>query len=198
MTDGELKTGLSQARGDQVLGLTAAQLGVRNLGATPTELPRVRDQVYTSNQELWHALIDERLRATAIVRLENFWLSEWFPLRPGLFHTPRGRRNRSTANRYLLGGPGVSDEGLRQFQDRFGRHVSPQVLRHLQLESAVVYDPYGKSFMLDGGVGCVRLKCKQIPAGRAWFMGASSRPNATYRKLILFAGVAVGAGRWLG
>jgi hypothetical protein len=26
----------------------------------------------------------------------------------------------------------------------------------------------------------------------------TSRPNATYRELILFAGVTVGAGRWLG
>ena len=67
MTKGGLGTGLSPARGDQVLGLTAAQLGVRNLGASQVKSPNARDRVYTSNEELWHALLGEHLRATAVV-----------------------------------------------------------------------------------------------------------------------------------
>ncbi len=179
MTEGGSETGLSVARGEQVLSLTAAQLGVRNLGTSPMELPGAKDQIYRSNQELWHALIDARIRATAVVRLEDFWLSEWFPLRPGLFHTPRGRQSRSMAKRFVITGPGASADGLRQFENRFGRVVSSEVLERIQFESTFVYDPYGKTFMLDGGVGCIRLKCKEIPAaGRVWFMGASSTPVA--------------------
>ena len=178
MIEGGSATGLSPARGRQVLGLGAAQLGVRNLEASPAEPPRARDRVYTSNEELWDALINETLRATAVVTLENFWLSEWFPLRPGLFHTPRGRQNRSIADRHLFVGPGASDNNLQQFQRQIRRTVPPKVLERIRFGSGFVYDPYGKSFMLDGGIGCVRLKCKQIPAGLVWFMGASATPVA--------------------
>jgi hypothetical protein len=177
MMDVESGTGVSRARPEQVLGVTAAQIGLQNLRAQTAEFPRAEDKIYASNQALWQALIGERLRATAVVKLEDFWLSEWFPLRPGLFHTPKGYENRSRANGHRLTGPGVSNEALQRFQYIFGP-VAPQILERFQLRSSLVYDPYGKSFMLDGGVGCVRLKCKQIPEGRAWFMGASSSPIA--------------------
>lgn len=39
---------------------------------------------------------------------------------------------------------------------------------------SVIYDPYGKSKMIEGGIGCVRLKDVSLPDGRTWFMGATS------------------------
>jgi hypothetical protein len=178
MTDGELGAGVSQARGEQVLRLAAAQLGVRNLGVPPDEVVGSRFRLYRSNYDLWDSLLDERLRPTENVMLEDFWLSEWFPLRPGLFHTRRGSQNRSMAQRHLLVGPGTSGKNLLEFQERFGRRISSRTYERLKREKAFVYDPYGKTYMLDGGVGCVRLKCKQTTAGQVWFMGASSTPIA--------------------
>ena len=178
MTDDTLEAGLSRMTGRQVLDLSTSQLGVRNLIATPVEVPKGADRAYRSNDELWHALLNERLRATAVIRLENFWLSEWFPLRPGLFHTRRGRDNRERANRYLLTGPGVSPDALREFHNLFRRDISPDILNRFRLESTYVYSPHGKTMMLDGGVGCIRLKPKQLPAGQVWFMGATSKPSA--------------------
>lgn len=178
MTDGRLETGLSRMKGRQVLDLAASQLGVRNLTAASVEAPRVEDRVYTSNDKLWRALIGERVRATAVVKLEDFWLSEWFPLRPGLFHTQRGRANRQRANRYLLTGPGASPDALREFHNIFGRNISPEILNRFKAESTYVYSPHGKTMMLDGGIGCIRLKSNQLSTGRVWFMGAASTPMA--------------------
>jgi TIR domain-containing protein len=172
------EAGISPTSGTQVLGVSAAQLGLPNLVSEPVVAPPQRDRVYGSNEDLWNDLIGRVLLAPSVIRLEAFWLSEWFPLRPGLFHTRGARDNRRMAKRYLLTGPGVTSDGLAQFERIFGRRVSPELIGRLRPDSTYVYDPYGKSLLLDGGVGCIRLKPKQAPAGPVWFMGASSTPVA--------------------
>jgi hypothetical protein len=173
------EAGISPATGDYVLAATAAQIAQRNLAAPPAAAAHsVRDHVYTSNEDLWHDLIRENVRAPSVIRLIDFWLSDWFPLRPGLYHTPVARNNRDMAGRHLLTGPGVNDEGLRAFEHVLQRSVSRELIGRLRPESTYVYDPYGKSMMLNGGVGCVRFKPKQLPEGQVWFMGASSTPVA--------------------
>jgi hypothetical protein len=173
MNDRALEAGVSRARGRQALSVGAAQFGVPSLVTPPKELPKEPDRVYASNEHLWQALINERVRATMIVQLPDFWLSEWFPLRPGLFHTPAGHVSRQTAQRFLLSGPGAAPDARKDFERWFGRTFSPELISRLP-PNAHVYDPRGKSLMLDGGVGCVRLKARDLLAGRAWFMGASS------------------------
>jgi len=174
MTEQEFEAGISPVGMGQVLHVSAAQLGVPNLVATEAEQFHGKDRVFRANEALWDTLLSDRLHATAVVRLDNFWLSEWFPLRPGLFHTMRGRQNRERARRYLLAGPGVGAGRLRGFEQTFGRSVSPELFSRLHPEFTYVYDPRGKSAMLDGGVGCIRLKSKHISSGQVWFMGASS------------------------
>ena len=41
-------------------------------------------------------------------------------------------------------------------------------------DTMLVSDPYGKSQMLEGGVGCFRLRPKQTRFGTVYFMGAST------------------------
>ena len=72
MADDTQETGLARLKGGQVLDFSASQLGVRNLTAVPVEAPRTKDRVYRSNDELWRALLSERVRATAVVKLEDF------------------------------------------------------------------------------------------------------------------------------
>jgi hypothetical protein len=173
------ETGISPATGDYVLAATAAQIAQRNLAAPPAAPERpVRDRTYTSNEDLWRDLIGDNVRAPSTIRLTDFWLSDWFPLRPGLYHTQAARNNRDMAQRHLLTGPGVNKEGLRAFERVLQRRLSRDLIRRLRPESTYVYDPYGKSMMLNGGVGCVRFKPKQLPEGQVWFMGASATPVA--------------------
>jgi hypothetical protein len=172
-----LETGITQLRKGEIIDLAVAQLGVRNLIAEPIDVPRVKDRVFSTNNELWRALIAERLRATATVELKDFWLSEWFPLRPGLFHSSGGEASRRAAQSWLLTGPEAS-RAMRTFREQYGREIPPAFVQHLESSSTRIYNPYGKALMLDGGVGCVRLKSKRLPIGEVWFMGATSEPVA--------------------
>jgi hypothetical protein len=116
--------GISPARSLQALEVTAAQFGVPNLVASPAASPTGRDRIYRSNERLWDALMQEQLRASMIIQLPVFCLSEWFPLRPGLFYTPAAGESRGHALRQLLAGPG-KDYGARDsFERWFGRPIS--------------------------------------------------------------------------
>jgi hypothetical protein len=173
------EAGISPATGDYMLAVAAAQLAQRNLAAPlPEAACPVGDRAYTSNEELWHDLISDSVRAPAVIRLMDFWLSDWFPLRPGLYHTPAARSRRAMARGHLLSGPGVNSEGLQAFERLIQHRLSQKLIGRLRPESTYVYDPYGKCLMLDGCVGCVRFKPKQLPEGEVWFMGASSTPVA--------------------
>jgi hypothetical protein len=177
MSSDPLGTGITQLRKSEVIDLAVAQLSVRNLIAEPIDLPRVKDRVFSTNNDLWRALIAERLRATTTVQLNDFWLSEWFPLRPGLFHSNDGEVSRRAAQSWLLTGPEAS-RAARIFREQYGREIPPGLVRRLRSSSTRIYNPYGKALMLDGGVGCIRLKSKRLPMGEVWFMGATSEPVA--------------------
>jgi GNAT superfamily N-acetyltransferase len=98
------------------------------------------------NAELWRLFVTEHLFDTRRVRLEHFHLFEWFPLKPGMFHTPEGRSYRDTAAQFLK----KQDDGQWY------------------------YSPLGKLNMLRGGVGAVRLKHRPIGGKDYYFMTASS------------------------
>jgi|SRR5580704_16391989 hypothetical protein len=73
------EAGISPATGDYMLAVAAAQLAQRNLAAPlPEAACPVGDRAYTSNEELWHDLISDSVRAPAVIRLMDFWPSDWF------------------------------------------------------------------------------------------------------------------------
>ncbi|MBT7015632.1 MAG: hypothetical protein HN965_05035 [Anaerolineae bacterium] len=100
----------------------------------------------TSNQEAWQLFLNEELYDTRRITLTHFHLFEWFPLTPGLFHTPSARQNRENA--YKM-----------RFKAQNGRSY---------------FNPYGKADMLRGGIGAVRLRPRKVLEEPHFFMTASS------------------------
>src|SRR5260370_1696049 len=105
--------------------------------------------VYHENNLLWEdMLITKRFYHGCRLRLEAFFLFEWFPRSPGLFFTEQGRIARQEA------------------QHRIHTIKSGQ-------SEMVVYDPYGKQSMLDGGIGNIRLNPIIVSAQEWMLMSAS-------------------------
>jgi|GEM_PF-1028969 len=99
-----------------------------------------------SNAEAWALFIEERLYDTRRVTLEHFHLFEWFPLAPGLFHTPAAYSARQWAMQNKELGP----------------------------DGKTYFNPVGKLSMLRGGIGAVRLRPRLIAGEPHYFMTASS------------------------
>lgn len=132
-----------------------------------------RRQAFAQNTTLWRAIVaaaevTERVQ----IELKDFFLSEWMPLRPGLFHTQNAAQSRrmalqtSTIRPDDAEAPDVLRQALRLSRSRRGwqrRHD------HIRL-----FDPHGKMQMIDGGIGCVRLKPVATRANHRWMLGASS------------------------
>ncbi|MBQ1028922.1 hypothetical protein KBX26_02730 [Micromonospora sp. C97] len=112
---------------------------------------------FSTNEEFWLAVFREQLRSGSIVRLDSFAISEWFPRSPGLFHTVHGTTNREMAQDRLYPAYSHEVEALRE--------VDPTLS---------VFTLAGKSAMLDGGFGCVRLRNRPTDQGLLWFMSASA------------------------
>lgn len=132
---------------------------------------RQGDRTFSSNEEFWQAVgcNDNPLKPNAVVRLRDFAVTEWMPRTPGLFHTSYAADRRRWADQFRM------DE--REFFDetafRSGRGAS-RITDDPRRATSVIYDPSGKSQMIEGGIGCVRLKDVSLPEGRTWFMGATS------------------------
>src|SRR5436309_3168861 len=69
------------------------------LEVPPMGGPKVR--IFHSNNGIWEAILREKLRYNATVIFESFFLFEWFPRSPGLFHTDSGRFARQEARRNI-------------------------------------------------------------------------------------------------
>ena len=89
----------------------------------------VPDRPIVSNNQFWELILRERLWYGMTVKLESFFLFEWFPRSPGLYYTGPARSARIEARKRVTMKDGI-----------------------------VAYDPYGKASMLDGGVGAIRLR----------------------------------------
>ena len=99
-----------------------------------------------SNSQVWKYFITEQLFDTRRLTLEHFHLFEWFPIAPGKYHTDRGKQARRIALEMLERDPA----------------------------GGYCFDPYGKSCMVEGGIGSVRLRPRQIAGEPHYFMTASS------------------------
>lgn len=153
------------------------QLDVIKYAFAPLRPTRaLSDREYSSNSKLWADLEDKTggLATNSVVHLHDFAITEWLPRSPGLYHNPRADGLRKQAEHYRMSerdflmraerrGIFRSQEGAREVNDEGGRD-----------RASVIYDPYGKARMIEGGIGCLRLKDLQLPQGRSWFLGATS------------------------
>jgi hypothetical protein len=98
------------------------------------------------NVEVWSQFINEYLYDTRRVTLKHFHLFEWFPLKPGKFHTEEASGYRGRAERQL----------------------------RRSADGETYFNPYGKASMVQGGIGAVRLRPRQIGGELHYFMTASS------------------------
>ena len=99
-----------------------------------------------SNREVWEKFIAEELFDTRRVTLEHFHLFEWFPLAPGKYHTPKARNYREAAQQQM----------------------------ELAPDGQTYFNPLGKSQMIQGGIGSVRLRPRTLADEAHYFMTASS------------------------
>jgi hypothetical protein len=144
---------------DVALGLED-QLATGTLSDQPLTLPSKRDRHFTSTLMLWQKIMSEGIRASRTVVLHDVLLSEWFPRSPGRYHTMQAAAARQRAQRLRMGPP---EEGRTVLVD--GKPYVP-----------VIYNLRGKSEMLAGGIGCIRLNRRQTLDGALWFMSVSSSP----------------------
>lgn len=105
------------------------------------------DNIFSSNEQIWDAIISEKLRRTDVnIVLDKFNVFDWFPRSPGLYHTNDAKYAREEAYHRILS----SENGL------------------------IVFDPYGKHSMLEGGIGNIRLKPINLDGNEYVFLSASS------------------------
>lgn len=108
---------------------------------------------FHSNNSLWeHTLRSKKLHHGSQITLEEFFIFEWFPRSPGLFWTPNGMSARQQAANRII-----------KTDDRM-----------------IVYDPYGKQSMLDGGIGSIRLKPIALN-GREWMLMCASSSGVCHQ-----------------
>ena len=88
----------------------------------PMNTARASAWSFSSNEDFWHAVLHERLRASRAVSLSGFYLSEWIPRSPGLFHTPAAAQSRDIAMSMVVSEPyaeelaGIDHADLPQFE----------------------------------------------------------------------------------
>jgi hypothetical protein len=156
------------------------------------EKPKRKDIKFTSNEDFWKHVIKNKAHIDQYVSLSNFFLTEWLPMSPGLFHTEEAIENRRYASRYIV-------------RDDYRQHIKdlPLLKKSIKLKGesiqhrvAVELDPHGKMNMIQGGIGSLRLQPKKLFNDERMFLfGASSTgichegipiilPSHLYRKII--------------
>lgn len=140
----QLIKGLSES---DIRHVIDTQVGIANyLLPAKKEDTALPDKEFHNNVNVWAAILNESRRASMTITLDTFYLFEWFPRSPGLFHTPRAKTARKRAERSIDG----------------------------VVDGVIIFNPYGKIEMLQGGVGCIRLRPKKVDSDIVWFMSASS------------------------
>lgn len=106
-----------------------------------------REIEYQKEYQFWRDVMGSgKIYETCRVRLNNFLLCSWIPRAPGQYYTSEARDYRSRSKDF------VRERG----------------------EGFVIFDPYGKSSMVKGGVGCLRLTQKQVGNESLHFLCATS------------------------
>jgi hypothetical protein len=102
---------------------------------------------YQKEYQFWQDVMGSgQIYETRRVRLNNFLLCSWIPRAPGQYYTSEARDYRRKSKDF------VRERG----------------------KDFVIFDPYGKSSMVKGGVGCLRLTQKQVGNESLHFLCATS------------------------
>jgi hypothetical protein len=128
-----------------------------------SELP---SQCYQRNQDTWRDIIEQRITAGTAVVLESFQVMDWFPRAPGLYYSAGAEWPRQEALQYL-------HHGFRKSPIRDHASLTGQQ-KASDSDYTVVFTPEGKSSMLQGGIGSIRLKPVQMFGEPHWLLTASS------------------------
>lgn len=124
---------------------------------------------FWSNEQFWRDAQEDRLRAQTTVEFKRFCLMEWIPRSPGLYHMPGSHEHRKRADDILLELPAHERMKLRELDP---------VSSAQEAERTPVYSLLGKYSMLEGGIGCLRLRDRITEQGRLFFMSATSSGRA--------------------
>jgi hypothetical protein len=175
----------SSGGGNSILG---AHFGTIEylLPPQPGDSPQPERLSYRGNEDVWRDIIEQRVSAGQEIVLQRFQVMDWFPRAPGLYHTRSAERAREEAYRHLH--PRLMDSPVRDH--------APQVGKRRSLSGyTAVFTPAGKLSMLQGGIGCIRLKPIRISGRFHWLIAATSDgivhaglpiavPQAIYGRLI--------------
>ena len=109
--------------------------------------------VYSAEEQFWlDAFNSQSLFETKRILLQDFIVMDWIPRSPGRYHSDTGRMARSNAAAHVLGATTIEDRG----------------------GNSILFDPHGKSAMIAGGLGCLRLAMKTMGGAEVKFLSASS------------------------
>jgi hypothetical protein len=148
--------------------ILAAHLGTTDYLLNPIESKNLDlpSQRYQRNEDAWRDIIGQRISAGMGIVLERFQVMDWFPRAPGLYYSPGAELAREEAFQYL--DPRFPGSSIRDHASHAGQKETA-VNKH-----TVVFTPEGKSSMLQGGIGAVRLKPIRISGEPYWLLTASS------------------------
>ena len=126
----------------------------------PTDPP---SRSYINDEMLWHDLRFGSLGEYGRITLNRFRLFDYVPRAPGLYHDDMARSAREEAFFYL--------------DDRLG-DAPARVDAAAERDYRMVFAPQGKQSMLDGGIGCVRLRPIRVDGQVLHLMSATSSDEA--------------------
>ena len=135
------------------------------------EKPKRKDIKFKSNEDFWQHVLGNKAHIDQYVTLTNFFVAEWLPMSPGLFHTRDAIRNREVAAGYV-----VRNDNRQHVRDLpLLKKSIPFQGESIQHRVAVELDPYGKMSMIQGGIGSLRLQPKKLfNDERMFVLGATS------------------------
>jgi len=152
----------------QANSILGAHIGTMDYMLSPQEIrtPHGGMRSYDKNEDIWRDLIERRVDAGTEIVLKGFHVLDWFPPAPGLYHTRDAADVRSEAFDHLHRGS-LNAPISRDQASLVGKNKRSS-------DYTAVFTPEGKFSMLQGGVGCVRLKPVQMFGGPHWLITASS------------------------
>lgn len=150
--------GLSYLAPNRVLDFARQYLRQRRLLGSEYFIPDgPRETQFHSEESFWQAILAEDwIFDTRMVRLNDFLLLQWVPLSPGRYFTAEAEVARTEA------------------EDFIEQHTAQEM----------IYDPFGKTRMIRGGVGCLRLASKVVDGERLWFVCATTS-GVAHRGIVL-------------
>lgn len=127
----------------------------------------IADSQATTNSLFWRAIRENRAYSGQVYQLKNFYLSEWLPMSPGLFHSPDAASRRAMAEEFLAPEHGLHTGNFWKEIDLqyYQRHISNRQYFANQFETKAGFAelmPNGKAQMVHGGIGSLRLAPKRL------------------------------------